>query len=273
MPVSSLCLSMVRVDSSPSWMSTCWRGLRSIWLYCLAAPIRAEMRREASLTSSSRLPASQVTAARPTARPRAAAGTAAATRSSHGASTPAATSGGGAPPASLPAWSSTGSLPAARTAAGRAGGPGRWSRRPGSRRSRLARPARPAGRRRASRTRTAPAARRGRAARSLGLQVPVDELDGHGALPHRRGDPLDRAGPGVAGREHPGDARLQVVGVALERPAPRPPALDQQVGAGDHEPPGVALDDPVEPVGAGGRADEHEQEAGGDLLLGPTGGG
>ena len=42
-------------------------GLRSIWLYCLAAPIRAEIRADASPTSSSRLSASQVMAASPTA--------------------------------------------------------------------------------------------------------------------------------------------------------------------------------------------------------------
>src|SRR4051794_35624109 len=37
-------------------------------------------------------------------------------------------------------------------------------------------------------------------------QVPVDEIDRHGALPHGRGHPLHRVEPDVAGREQPRDA-------------------------------------------------------------------
>src|ERR1700760_2193154 len=42
----------------------------------------------------------------------------------------------------------------------------------------------------------------------------VDEPDGHRALPHPRGDPLDRAGAHVAHGEDPGAARLEEEGLA-----------------------------------------------------------
>ena len=60
------------------------------------------------------------------------------------------------------------------------------------------------GRRSASRTGTACAARRWTAARprSLVLQVAVDQLDRHRPFADRRGDPLHRVGPDVAGGEH-----------------------------------------------------------------------
>ncbi len=50
------------------------------------------------------------------------------------------------------------------------------------------------------------------------FQVPVHEHDGHRALADRRGDPLGRLGPHVAGHEDPGDAGLQVIGRPVQRP-------------------------------------------------------
>src|SRR6266496_2368668 len=48
-------------------------------------------------------------------------------------------------------------------------------------------------------------------------------------------------------------------------------AVDQQVRAGEHEAPLVALEHPGEPVGARTAADEHEHVAGLDPLLGAGG--
>ena len=47
------------------------------------------------------------------------------------------------------------------------------------------------------------------------------EGDGHAALADGGGDALHRPKPDVAARKDAGDARLQQVGIAVERPAPR----------------------------------------------------
>src|SRR5688572_11339400 len=99
-------------------------------------------------------------------------------------------------------------------------------------------------------------------ARSSLLQVPVHEGDRHGALTDGRGDPLDRVGTDVAGDEHPGEAGLQQVGVALGLPAGGTAALAQQGRAGGDEPALVADDGAVQPAGARRPADEDEQVAG-----------
>ena len=81
----------------------------------------------------------------------------------------------------------------------------------------------------------------------------MDERDRHRALADRARDALDRARAHVAGDEHAGDARLQQVGVARQRPA-----VPRDVGPGEDEAALVALDDAGEPVGARRGADEDE---------------
>ncbi len=90
-------------------------------------------------------------------------------------------------------------------------------------------------------------------------QVLVRERDRHRAFADGARDALDRARADVAGDEHAGDARLQQVGIARERPAVAP-----HVGPGEDEASRVARDGPVEPVGPRRGADEDE--AGVDLL-------
>ena len=95
------------------------------------------------------------------------------------------------------------------------------------------------------------------------LQVPVHQRDGHRALADRGRDPLDRLGAHVAGHEHAGHARLQVVRLAVERPAGRAAlAVDEQVRAGQHEAVARPVDArrPSHSV-RGCRADEDEQVA------------
>ena len=89
-------------------------------------------------------------------------------------------------------------------------------------------------------------------------EVLVDELDGHRALPHRAGDALHRSGPDVTGGEHPGQARLEEVRVAVEGPAGRAPAVAHDGGSGRDEPRLVA-DHVRAAIGAWLLADEHEQ--------------
>ena len=91
------------------------------------------------------------------------------------------------------------------------------------------------------------------------LQIPVHQRHGHRALPHRRSDPLHRLMTDVAGDEDPGQARLEVVRVAVEIPAGWPLPVGQKVGSGEHEPARVAPHHAVEPAGERCRADEDEQ--------------
>jgi hypothetical protein len=87
------------------------------------------------------------------------------------------------------------------------------------------------------------------------------------ALAHRRRDALDGLLAHVAGHEDAGHARLQPVGVALQRPAPGALAVPHQVGAGEDEAVVVALDDAGAPIGVGHGADEDEQGGGRHRLL------
>ncbi len=67
---------------------------------------------------------------------------------------------------------------------------------------------------------------------SLFRQVSMHQRHGHCSFADGRGDPLDRLGPHVTGHEHARDAGFQVVGIAVQRPTGRAPALDHQVGSG-----------------------------------------
>ena len=64
----------------------------------------------------------------------------------------------------------------------------------------------------------------------------------------------------------PGTLVSRAYGAALERPADL--RARRQVGPGEHEAAGVARDRVAQPVRARGRADEDEEPAGLDLLLG-----
>ena len=80
---------------------------------------------------------------------------------------------------------------------------------------------------------------------------------------------LTDCGADVAGHEHPGDAGLQQVRVAVQVPARRALAAADQVGPGDHEAAAVADERVGQPVGQRGRADEDEQVPGVDDLAAP----
>jgi hypothetical protein len=63
-------------------------------------------------------------------------------------------------------------------------------------------------------------------------EVPVDELDGDGALPDGRCDALDGPVAHVTGGEHAGQAGLQEQRRARKRPACRRPTGTEEVTAG-----------------------------------------
>src|SRR5215831_13558722 len=95
-------------------------------------------------------------------------------------------------------------------------------------------------------------------------EVFADETDGNGALADGRGDPLDRAGSHVAGREYPGQAGLQQVGVPGQLvPGAAPASLLAQIRAGDGEAVTVQLDRLGEPPGVRLGADENQKRRGG----------
>src|SRR5215204_1906624 len=87
----------------------------------------------------------------------------------------------------------------------------------------------------------------------------VDQLDGDGALAHRRGNPFYRSMPNVAGGEYAGHARLQEQRMALEGPPLRRAAIFEKVLTGNDEAPAVALYLLRQPLGAGLGAYENEQ--------------
>jgi hypothetical protein len=86
----------------------------------------------------------------------------------------------------------------------------------------------------------------------------VHEHDGHRAFPYRRRDSLRRLGPHVAGHEHAGDAGLQVVRLAVKRPAG---FFLGEVRARQHEAALVAFQHAVQPAGPRRRPNEDEQLA------------
>src|SRR5262252_1297876 len=126
-----------------------------------------------------------------------------------------------------------------------------------------------AGCRRAPRRGTASAAGRVPAARARSsvLQIPMQELDRHRSLADGGRNPLDGVGTHVASREHAGDAGLEVVGIAVERPAPWSLPVAQQVRSGEDEASRVTRDHAFEPFGARLGADEDEEVAGPNRLL------
>ena len=57
--------------------------------------------------------------------------------------------------------------------------------------------------------------------RRRGLQIGVDELNGCGSLPHRRGRPFHRSASDIAGHKHAGHVGFEMKRTAFERPARR----------------------------------------------------
>jgi hypothetical protein len=91
----------------------------------------------------------------------------------------------------------------------------------------------------------------------------VHEHDGHRALAHRRGDPLGRLGPDVAGHEYARGAGLQVVRRAVKRPAS---LFLGDVGAGQDEAVLVTFQHAIQPAGSRRRSDKDEQLSGIDYF-------
>src|SRR5262245_62433596 len=89
----------------------------------------------------------------------------------------------------------------------------------------------------------------------------VDELDRRRALADGRGDALHAAGADVADGEDAGDAGLERIGGARQRPLRRRELLVAEVDAGLHEPLLVDLEAAVEPLGVGTRAGHQEEVA------------
>src|SRR5215813_10358871 len=87
----------------------------------------------------------------------------------------------------------------------------------------------------------------------------VYELNGDRSLADTGGDPFDRSVPDVAHGKNTGNTGFEQERITLESPAIRAFALPHQVRPREDKPAVVALDEPVEPIRTGRRADEHEQ--------------
>jgi hypothetical protein len=98
-------------------------------------------------------------------------------------------------------------------------------------------------------------------------KVAVHELDCDCGFADRGCNSLDRPMTGVTGYEDPRLARLEWVGIALERPPAISVTTCQDVGAGDHESVLVATELSFDPLGHGNAADHDEQCICGQLNL------
>src|SRR5262245_34760628 len=91
--------------------------------------------------------------------------------------------------------------------------------------------------------------------------------DDHRTVPYRGGNAADRAVPNVAGREHPGHARLQCLWASLERPAIDQTAVSNEVEPRQQVAASVALDVVRQPFGVGMSPDQQKQAGGLDQML------
>ena len=94
----------------------------------------------------------------------------------------------------------------------------------------------------------------------------MNEIDRHGTLPHRRSHPPDHVMENVARGKDARHAGLQQEWVALQRPAPGPPAIVDQVLPGVDEPGLTPFHHTRHHIGVRGGPDEDEHSSGRNRL-------